>query len=228
MCVPQDILDGGTFINGSVINGTLTNTNMTGGVVLDSATAQNIADALAPLLDGKVVGTADADEIRDIILELLLTSECNPLSAVLRTKLDARIVAMFEERLKNREGNPLSPGTQLMSAQEIAEAIAAAMDAFQPPDDVDADKITGVNLSPSGILTIQTQMVDGTFSSFQVDLSDAFDDSEIIVTAPLGTTTATGLPLSVYGVSNALVAAPVAWGQVTINGVNYRIPLYQG
>lgn len=222
MCVPMDSLDGGKIIDSSIIGGTTTNVTLTGTTQVDAASAQSLADALAPLLDGKIGGLTQ-EELKQAIADLFLSGDGNALTETVKSNIQALIVSNFETRLKNYDGLPLPSGSELMTRTEIEHIIDDALGGAGSVD-VDADKITNVQLGLDNRLTISTQNTDGSFGTYSADMSAL----AATLTAAAPVATVQGVPLSAVGSDTAFLGAPLTWGRLVIGGVSYRIPLYAG
>jgi hypothetical protein len=239
-CTTPEIVDGAKVLDPKIIGGeadglTLDTPVINGLVTADDAAWQSLADGVAPLLPEVPLNTsAVAAVLKDCGGANLVPSQrvasCENLNeAVTETKryTDQKTDPFaISATFKNAEGQPLSPGTSLMSSAQVDAAIKQAIcDIIGNIQNESGQKVIGFNFNPT-LTTLTLTVTDGVNTTpWPVDFS-AFVKNEQI---GLGTPTAQNtdyLPLTIYGGLNVLLGQPYAFISKIVNGTKVLIPTY--
>lgn len=191
-CGHLRLLEGGTIVNATVINPSVTggtfaapalsNPAIDGSVTVDAQAAGDLANAVAPHLPAPALDRAavaavfkDATNALPLIPDTAVVTkeDLEAENALLRAEMAALKLTAAEIAgvFNNRDGNPLSPGTVLLSRSEVrnlvetakAEAVAAIPD---------ADAIAGVFTNKDGnALSPGTQLLSMADTIDQIKLA---------------------------------------------------------
>jgi hypothetical protein len=130
--------------------------------------------------------------------------------------------------LKNADGDPLSPGTRVLSKSQVTALIQLMLCEAGAGGGAGGavNGVTGVSWDQNrNTLTISVS--DGTTpNDYQIDFSDFVKNGPPSVSTPALDMASQALPLAIYGTANVLMGGPDAFESRDINGTKYLVPLY--
>ncbi|MDR1079457.1 MAG: hypothetical protein LBQ79_00460 [Deltaproteobacteria bacterium] len=179
-----------------------------GGVLAPGAAVPTCAEMTAAIAAASAAASADADPAKilgeigtcggGVLAPGATVPTCAEMEEAIASATEpAKIAGVFE----NDEGNPLSPGTTLLSKNQIIALILAQIGQYLDDhlDDLIKDAVDGAGFLKAGITGSVPAQAPGS-----------------------------ALPSTVYGARTALMGAPVGYMPVAVGASSYLVPLYGG